>query len=96
MINNLGKTVEDTTDGHCLYLMGVLEELIREVDVQHSEIKQQHSEIKQQHSEIKQQHTEIKQQYNEIDFLIKVLKNQQDCIESNTQEIKKYVNKDDQ
>jgi hypothetical protein len=77
MINNLGKTVEDTTDGHCLYLMGVLEELIREVDVQHSEIKQQHSEIK-------QQHTEIKQQYNEIDFLIKVLKNQQDCIESNT------------
>ena len=74
--------MEDTADGHCLYLMGVLEELIREVDVQHSEIKQQH--------------TEIKQQYNEIDFLIKVLKNQQDCIESNTQEIKKYVNKDDQ
>jgi hypothetical protein len=43
MINNLTNLtcVEDQEayDAYCLYLMGVLEELIREVDVQHSEIR---------------------------------------------------------
>ena len=49
MINNLTNftCVEDQEayDAYCLYLVGVLEELIREVDVQHSDIRQQHSDM---------------------------------------------------
>jgi hypothetical protein len=56
MINNLTNftCVEDQEayDAYCLYLVGVLEELIREVDVQHSDIRQQHSDIRQQHSDM--------------------------------------------
>jgi hypothetical protein len=78
MINNLTNftCVEDQEayDAYCLYLMGVLEELIREVDVQHSDIRQQHSDIRQQHSDIRQQHSDIRQQHSDMDSLINVLK----------------------
>jgi septal ring factor EnvC (AmiA/AmiB activator) len=78
MINSLTNftCVEDQEayDAYCLCLMGVLEELIREVDVQHSDIRQQHSDIRQQHSD--------------MDSLINVLKDQQTEIVKMAEELK--------
>ena len=92
MINSLTNftCVEDQEayDAYCLYLMGVLEELIREVDVQHSDIRQHHSDIRQQLSDIRQHHSYIRQQLLDMDSLINVLKDQQTEIVKMTEELK--------
>ena len=87
--------IESTNDGseewteHTWHLVGVLEELIREVDLQHAEIREQHAEIREQHAEIREQHAEIREQHAEIreqhakmDTLIQELKDSQVALAS--------------